>query len=480
VRQDTEDGPLEIIHPEESLWNKFYIHNFFITQDAKLVKAFRNRFRLPYPQFLELVDDIRSNDLFNRWCGYKSNNKRVLPVELLILGLLRYLGRGWTFDDCEESTAIDSDVHRSFFRVFIKFGSTVLYKKWVLTPVNLPEALSNMKDYSEAGFPGCVGSSDCTHIVTDQCEYNLKNNHLGPKNSLTTKTFNLTCNHRCRILHTTYGGPGRWNDQTMVRLDSFIFGICDGIVFDDVSFELFAHDRKGRLIKLRFSGAYVIVDNGYLDWSCTIPPFGVSNNIDKIWWLKWLESMWKDVECTFGIMKGRWRILKSGVRLHGVDAVDSVWFTCCALQNWLLEVDGLTEEWVGGVRTVGSEWEGGQGCLDFEGVPVEVPNALARLSANLDPRNFDSLGVGPGSDVMAENCSILRSEVAARNDSASLIDDMNIMKGIMNGVDHVRSVRFLLLNVFRQLLVNHFAILFSQNKIVWPERQTQKRKIVCV
>ena len=54
-------------------------------------------------------------------------------------------------------------------------------------------------------------------------------------------------------------------------------------------------------------------------------------------------------------------ILKSGVRLHGVDTVDSVWFTCCALHNWLLEVDGLTEEWVGGVCKVGSEWEGDLG-----------------------------------------------------------------------------------------------------------------------
>ena len=81
---------------------------------------------------------------------------------------------------------------------------------------------------------------------------------------------------------------------------------------------------------------------------------------------------------------------------------------------------------------------------------------------------------------MAENHSILRSEVATQNDSASLIDDMNIMKGIKNGVDCVRSVCFLSLNVFRQLLVNHFAILFSQNKIVWPERRTRKRKIVCI
>jgi hypothetical protein len=264
----------------------------------------------------------------------------------------------------------------------------------------------------------------------------------------------------------------------MVRLDSFISGIHDGIVLGDVIFELLAHDKKGCIKTLQFSGAYIIVDNGYLDWSCTIPPYGVSNNIDKIRWSKWLDSMRKDVECTFGILKGRWRILKSGVRLHGVDAVDSVWFTCCALHNWLLEVDGQTEEWVGGVCKVVSEWEGDLGCLDYKGVPVEVPNALARLSANLDPRNFDSSGLGPGYDVMAENRSFLISEVAERSDSASCIDDRTNMMGITNGVDRVRSVRYLSLNVFRWLLVTHFAILFSQNKIVWPERQTRKR-ILC-
>jgi hypothetical protein len=187
--------------------------------------------------------------------------------------------------------------------------------------------------------------------------------------------------------------------------------------------------------------------------------------------------MWKDVECTFGILKGRWRILKSGVRLHGVDSADSVWFTCCALHTWLLEIDGLTEEWVGGVCKGVSEWEGDLGCLDYKGVPVEVPNALAHLSANLDPRNFDSLGLGPGSDVMAENHSLVRSKVAA-NAASCCIDDRAIMMGITNGVDRLQSVRCLSLNVFRWLLVNHFAILFSQNKIVWPERQTQKR-IVC-
>jgi hypothetical protein len=104
-------------------------------------------------------------------------------VELLVLGSLCYLGRGGTFDDCEESTAIDKEVHCCCFNVFIQFGSTVLYKKWVLTPFNLPKAKSNMNKYTQAGFPVCVGSSDCTHIVIDRSQYNLKNNHIGAKSS---------------------------------------------------------------------------------------------------------------------------------------------------------------------------------------------------------------------------------------------------------------------------------------------------------
>jgi hypothetical protein len=117
----------------------------------------------------------------------------------------------------------------------------------MLTPVNLPKAKSNIKECSMAGFSGCVDSSDCTHIISKCSQYNLKNNHLHAKNSLTTWTFNLTCNHRWRILHTTNRGPVWWNNQSMVRLDMFVSGICDGSIPDDVDFELLAHNKDGNI-----------------------------------------------------------------------------------------------------------------------------------------------------------------------------------------------------------------------------------------
>jgi hypothetical protein len=78
---------------------------------------------------------------------------------------------------------------------------------------------------------------------------------------------------------------------------------------------------------------YVIVENVYLQWLCTVPSFTVTSDVDEICWSKWLESMRKDVECTFGILKGRWRILKSGIQIQGVDAVYNIWLTCCVMNQ---------------------------------------------------------------------------------------------------------------------------------------------------
>ncbi len=140
--------------------------------------------------------------------------------------------------------------------------------------------------------------------------------------------------------------------------------------------------------------------------------------------------MCKDVECTFGILKGRWRILKSGVPISGVDSVDCVWFTCCALHNWLLDIDGLSEKWEDGVRYCVSDWEGELGGIEFDGIHKDIPNALARLSENLNPRNYDSSGLGPGLDVIGETRTIFTQEI--KDD-----EDDEVLKQICVGEDCV-------------------------------------------
>jgi hypothetical protein len=119
-----ENGEMERILPTESFWYSYYVINPQL-DDSRFLAKFRNRFRLPYAQYRELVADCKGNYLFKRWTRCDAIGIESTPIELLVLGSLRYLGRGWTFDDIEESTAVSREVHRVFFHQFIEFGSTV-------------------------------------------------------------------------------------------------------------------------------------------------------------------------------------------------------------------------------------------------------------------------------------------------------------------------------------------------------------------
>ena len=170
-----------------------------------------------------------------------------------------------------------------------------------------------------------------------------------------SRTYNLTCNHRRRILSSTRGHPGRWNDKTLVLFDEFVMGIHKGEILQDVEFELLERNQSGEIVSVLYKGVWLIVDNGYLRWPISICPYKQTEMYKEIRFSEWLESIRKDVECTFGILKGRFRILKTGIRIHGIEATDKIWLTCCALHNMLLDIGGLDCQWDNGIAT---DWEG--------------------------------------------------------------------------------------------------------------------------
>ena len=68
---------------------------------------------------------------------------------------------------------------------------------------------------------------------------------------------------------------------------------------------------------------------------------------DEVMFAEWLESMSKNMECAFGILKGRFRILKNAVRLKFEDDIEAFFRTCAVLHNILLQFDGfLNPDWL--------------------------------------------------------------------------------------------------------------------------------------
>ena len=210
---------------------------------------------------------------------------------------------------------------------------------------------------------------------------------------------------------------------------------------EDSVFDLYRADGTIRLMQ----GKWVLCDNGYHKWSCMIPPMkdGVTNK--EIRWSKWMESLRKDIECTFGILKGRWRILKTGIRLHGTKIADDIFLTCCALHNMLLEIDGLHKFWREGVKVDYSGEEGRHETNDVETYVGDVGVIFNRVFGN--SRDYDITRIAPRLNVMDEE------EIPYPTSSTQRV--------------HLRTLSQ---DVFRGYLIEHFHYLWTNNMLIWPSR----------
>ncbi|KAI2507621.1 Plant transposon protein [Fragilaria crotonensis] len=482
-----QDGRRRPILPRQTFWYSVYVAAPDL-ENPQFHTLFRLRFRLPYAQFRELNDRLETEASFSRWHDGKINpwsRVQSTPISLLLLTSLRYLGRGWTFDDLSENTSISEETIRVFFHTFIDFGSTILYRQYVRSPTNCQEARTHTAEYEMAGFPGAIGSTDATHIMLERVSYRLRQTHIGFKMSHTARTYNITVNHRRQILATTSGHPARWNDKTLALFDNFMTDLKDGIIMQDMHFDLYestaaaggADESGGNIPNIvktrRYQGAWLLVDNGYLAWPTTVPPIKTTSSRTEIRFSSWLESMRKDVECTFGILKGRWRILKTGIRLNGVECADKIFLTCCALHNWLLETDGFATTWNNGVSTVDSEWDGPLGEHSPEDDCV-IPQAIRNLHNPVAMRTYDLSGMGPGSDTFPDTIACADGTAVLDDNTSDNQEHSNDDVLIAEQADVPVGVRNLSLVEFRKRLITHFDIAYHRRQIKWPRSRSTR------
>ena len=150
----------------------------------------------------------------------------------------------------------------------------------------------------------------------------------------------------------------------------------------------------------------------------------------------------------------RWRILKTGVRLHSAADVDDIWRTCCAFHNWLLEADGLNENWEQGVHV--SDYLGDMGLHD--GAGRFVPAVFARAA---NPRTYDYSGMGSGGDVeYDEACTAAATAEGTADARAPTLQEAAAPI----------CVKDMSQSAFRRKLIEHFSILWNRGEITWPSR----------
>ena len=83
----------------------------------------------------------------------------------------------------------------------------------------------------------------------------------------------------------------------------------------------------------------MICDGGYLRWPILICPYkGASVASQQGYYSANLESVRKDVECVFVILKKRWKILEYGIRFRSMKVAETekIFVVSCMLHNMML------------------------------------------------------------------------------------------------------------------------------------------------
>jgi hypothetical protein len=142
---------------------------------------------------------------------------------------------------------------------------------------------------------------DVVHVKWANCPTG-NNNHAKGKEGYPTLAFQFLTDFNCRIL-AIYGPQfGSRNDKDIVKHDDNVRAIRFSQLFANTTWKYY--DADGNIKSER--GMYLICDNGYLRWPTSICPYsGTDNSTVEGYFPTNLESVQKDVECTFGILKKR-------------------------------------------------------------------------------------------------------------------------------------------------------------------------------
>jgi len=450
------DGQLHLLEPRSTVWHLAYAVN---VPEGKLHDKFRRRFRMPHLEFLVLLDELRNDQSFDRWKGKDASGRMASPIELLLLGSLRHLGHGLTFDDLEECTAMSEETHRVFFHQFTLCGRTALCKRHVKMLKTSDEFDTHRSEFTTGGLNGCGFSTDGTNAIMWRCSDNLKQANMGFKQSHPARSHNMTCNHRCEILHTTAGHPARWNDKTLAIFNAFLVQLHESRMLQDVHFELCALDGAvgySGIVQVKCCGAWGLCDNGCHKWSCMQAPSKSTTFVNEKRLSDWIESFRKDSECVFGILKGQWRVRKTGIRVEGSHVADSTWMTCCSLHNWLLDLDGLS-----------GEWEGELGLNEVDDFVNLAPFAVQRM-ANPEIHSFGSRE----HEREAELANVLRGRRAPEHSSDADSEEASNASNrpVIDNADGRTDINSLSCIEFRNRLTVHFDMLHRQHRMRWPKR----------
>lgn len=299
------------------------VKHYFAPRPLYNASLFRRRFRVSRSVFDKVYETCLKHPTFH----HRQNAAGRWGIHPLVkvTAVFRQLAYGSCSDELDEhfqisETSMD-EAKEAFCDVVIEN-----FEHCYLPPMSTMLARRIIQQNEQFGWPGLLGSLDCSHWEWTRCPKSLHGEFKKGTHKHPSIVYECLCDCNLRILHVSFAAPGSNNDINVLDLSPFLYDLVSGKTIAPFTLD-----------GVQYHQPYVLVDGIYPEWSCFVKPLtNVDTESERNYTMR-QEARRKDIERAFGCLMIKWNILRLPSLTPNVVLMEKVLRVCCILHNMIVE-----------------------------------------------------------------------------------------------------------------------------------------------
>lgn len=285
---------------------------------------FRGRYRMRRSLFLRIVEDVTRHDPYFQQKPDACGRLGFSPIHKCTVAM-RHLAYGASYDQLDEHFQIAKETVAQTVKHFAK-AVIAVYNERYLRPANDDDVARLAHVAAQRGFPGMLGSIDCMHWEWKNCPVGWQGQFQG-RSGTPSIILEAVASYDTHIWHAFFGMSGANNDINVLNKSPLFDDVCEG--------------RRPRVPFVvnnnPYSLGYYLTDGIYPRWAAFMPAYTHPNEAPMKTFTKWQESYRKDVERAFGVLQGRFAVIRSPAKYMELETIRHVMIACIILHNMIVE-----------------------------------------------------------------------------------------------------------------------------------------------
>ncbi|XP_071698014.1 uncharacterized protein [Rutidosis leptorrhynchoides] len=224
---------------------------------------------------------------------------------------LRQLAYGTAADMFDEYLKMSEQTSILCLDNFCKCIITLYKERYMRSPNAYDVQRLYSKHEEKHGFKGMLGSIDCMHWEWKNCLVALKGQYTRGVHKKPTIMLEAVASYDLWIWHAFFRMAG--------------------------TSPLAPFEVNGN----QYTKGYYLADGIYPDWATLVKGFACPTDDPRIKFTRFQASARKDVERAFGVLQGRFHILRLAARTMSVNKMRRLMDCCIILHNMILEDQGF-------------------------------------------------------------------------------------------------------------------------------------------